>query len=366
MLISRRELLKATFFAATVAPFISTHDVLASLTSDSRAIIVGSDKSVCLINFNDFSVKRIELGFPPHGFVQHPDNPNQFVVVQKWGPGCASVDFSAGKVISQMDNANLDSFYGHGVYDPKTKNFFVTRVNKETKQGHLIGYEGKTFKKVADYQVTPGGLHDCHFLKDGRFVLASTGMQDMEYESDTRAHRVEKSALVMVDLSSGKVIDKAVVEDDDQILSHFTVLASGEIIALCTKKPLSQARHGEVYFSKAFGQPFEACNWKGQNEKMRGEMLSAAVNKDETLVAITNPGGPNIVLIDIAKRELVSSAKASTRAIVYDADSSTFISIGNTVTDRGDMLDENKKIRPSKVSSKLGHFNSSHAVVVTV
>jgi hypothetical protein len=292
-----------------------------------RYYIVGADiNSACHIDLRDQKIREVPIGFSAHSFVPHPNDPYLAIGVQKWGPSAAVIDFKKEKVLHSLARPKGTEFYGHGVFFREKNAFFVGRVELESGQGHLIGYDADTFKEVYDYPVTVGGLHDCHLLPDRTLLLASSGIKPAGPGGGAiRGQRLEASGLVHVDLATGRVLGKKLIKDENQALSHFALAEDGTIVALSSPRP--QTPSGEVYLGSVSSSDFRRLEWTDAFQK-NGEMLSVSIDKKRHVAAVTNPGGSNLFFVNMRNGEGAGHRPMRAMGVAYDPVKEQFLFSG--------------------------------------
>jgi hypothetical protein len=320
MFLTRRQFLNGLTAAALAGPWLLPPPLLASSFSDKPGYLVtNAGTKACLIDLMSNNVIAVQLDFKAHSFVQHPRRPARFLAIEKWGPNCAEVDFFERRVTRTVKCPDGFWFYGHGVSYEEGNAFFITRVDMKTGLGHLVAYDRETYVPGIDYQVAPGGLHECHMLPDQTLLVTSYGVRSYgdSDKSPEYGKRVAKTALLHVDMRNGKLLDPLIVEDENQILGHFGLGPEGTIVALSAQKPESPAQHGRVYYSAGIHDPLRPMEWpQEENAGLKGELLSAAFTPDGNAVAVTSPADGAVLLFDAKKGSFVAVQKIQTSGIV--------------------------------------------------
>lgn len=294
----------------------------------SQCLIVGSGKGAALANLTTNEIQKIDLNFAPHSFVQHPHHPKRFIGIEKWGTGGAEIDFETGK-ITQIDSLSQTQFYGHGFYHESKGCFFITRVDVYDGSGHLTGFDKETFEKKHDYRVTAGGLHDCHQMSDGSYLVACSGIRTRAFLPPIHnGEKIATSSLVQVDVNGdGKILNEMKIKDEDQVLGHFAVTQKNQILALSGPSYTAGIdKPGKLYYSPDGKQDLEEVVLPDDVLKnIKGEMLSVALNKRESRAAVTNPLGKTILLIDMNKGKFIKATGETWRGVAFDPLSDQFV-----------------------------------------
>lgn len=302
-----------------------------------RFLIVGGSGGACLIDLQARALKFLKLGFEAHSFLPHPAGGLRFIGMEKWGPSAADLDFETGAV-KPFNSGEHFHFYGHGLYSPAHKNIFITRVDHTTGLGHLVGYDPDTLEIRNDFQVTPGGLHECHWLPDGSMMVTSSGISPGGYANPQAGKRSEPSALKRVDMEGkGEVLGQLAIEDDDQILGHFTITGKGQILALSGPVPRGPP-HGYLYYSPTPTEKLRRLEMGPELEAhLKSEMLSVALNGDQTRAAVTNPASGTIILVDMVEGKILTFAHQEARSVAFDRFDGKFLTGMGALT----AIDEN-------------------------
>lgn len=344
MVMSRRQILKLLGTAAVAAPWVSTPLFAAEPKKASHIVVAGSN-SACLINIQTGELVHVPIGFMAHSFIQNLRDPMRFLAVGKWETRYAEVDFSTRGIVKAAQSA--ENFYstGHGVYSARTGSYFITRSDLSTGLGHIVGLEPGSLNVAADYQISPGGLHDCQMLPDGTVLVASTGVLDKKPESDhARAakQKVANGGLLQVDLASGRLLNTMQTADGDLAIGHFKLSSRGSILALGgTGDPrFKKDPYGHLAYSPSLGAPLRAVamNETVVPKKLFGEILSVAMNADGSTAVVTHPPTKTLLVVDMkdgsVARQLVNPAadlgvSESGNSIAYDPALDEFMLAGN-------------------------------------
>jgi hypothetical protein len=323
---SRRDFLKSLVALAAAGASFHPLQLLAGTPQERNCLIVGSDTSACLVDLEKFTAKRVDIGMRAHSFIPHPHNPMRFIAVEKWGPSSAEVDFEKStKRLLIADGG--EEFYGHGLYVKEKKAIFITRIDNAG-LGYLTGYDPETYKILHNFQVTAGGLHECHRMADNSVMIASAGSR-RPYRAGPREPWawVEHSALVRVDmLNGGKELGRLSIEDKDQVVAHFVVTRAGQILALSGPTPGVKRQQGDLFYSPDGIQPLRRLDMPADMPKpIRGEMLSVALNADHSRAVVTNPGSEQVILVDMKEGKTLKVLPQPSKNMAFDPVRNKFI-----------------------------------------
>lgn len=325
---TRRDFLAFLTASAVSGILFQPSRLIAADTPHAQCLVVGSGKGVALANLATNEVTKIDLGFSPHSFIQHPHYPKRFIAIEKWGTGGTEIDFETGTVIN-IDGNNQNQMYGHGFYNEAKDCFFITRVDVTNGNGYLSGFDRNSLKKKYDYWVTPGGLHDCHRMSDGSYLVACSGVQTRTYLPPIHnGEKVATSSLKKIDVDGdGKILAEMKIKDEDQILGHFAVTKTNQILALSGPSyAAGNEAPGKLYYSPDAKAPLEEIPLPEDVLKnIKGEMLSVALNKRESRAAVTNPMGKIILLIDMKRGRFIKAVNETWRGVAFNPQTNQFV-----------------------------------------
>lgn len=305
------------------------HSLHAAPLQTNHRYLVGTDDAVCLINLDTKNITHLQVGFKPHSFTRNPHHPSQMMTIEKWGSRGAIIQFEDGKddgkLIQRINCPENYLYFGHVVFSPFDQRYLATRVDMTTGKGYLIGFDAQTFKQVSEHNVSPGALHDCHFLPDNTLLVASEGARYIGHVDIETHSRAARSSLVQYDLYHDKVIKNIYADKEEQTLSHFQILDNGAIIALSTTaNPMA---HGNAFFCAPRGDVLKKISWSiDTDKKARGEVLSIAVDTKDGIAMLTNPDAKLAILINSATGEHIKTIDSvDARSIAYDPARGSFI-----------------------------------------
>ena len=332
-----------------------------------RTLIAGSEKTVCAVDLSTRQVAQVPVAFKPHGYAQNPRQPARIWAFEKWGRGAAEVDFVTGAVSHAFVSPENMQFFGHGFFSRDGKTCFAVREDLSTGLGHCIGFDSETYREVMDIQATPGGLHECHLLTDDTFLVASNGAPVIFKDGVMLdSPMVERSSLVHVDPVVGKVIDKKFIADDDQIIGHFALSASGTILALSSQRRSAQARHGAVYFGHVVQPTLRRVELPEPLEaKLVGEMLSIAIDEARHLAVVTNPGGARVLFIDSRTGTFLGALENKINGVVFDEALAGFIGSGRELVLLTALQDKPQRLAATDKAGAafLAGFDGAHSIL---
>ncbi|MBI1274101.1 MAG: DUF1513 domain-containing protein [Alphaproteobacteria bacterium] len=197
MLCSRRAFLagmSAFIVSACVDPKLRLGADSVSLSG--RHFVVGGEKDVFVADIAAQTLRITQVNFKTHSFLPHPHDPDKIWAIERWGPNIAEIDCRECRVTHSFHGPEKTWFFGHGVAAPGSDLIFISSVSLDTGRGHLLGYDVRTRKLVADVDVASGTLHECHALPDGTALIASSGASGLNMALPELGARLEPTALI--------------------------------------------------------------------------------------------------------------------------------------------------------------------------
>lgn len=339
----------------------------------------------CVIDLEKQTVlKQVPLQYFPHSFLSEPKNPERVWSVQRrnyymekspvpvisnepYVSRASVVNINTGDVELTVEAPADSGFRGHALFSHGGDVIFIGRVNLETAEGHLTGYDIKNGKQVADYKVSEAGMHECKLLNDGTVLAACPGLKYKDNRNPKLGSvRVAKGGIIHFDLNSGKRIARMVVEDDRQLVGHFHLLKNNDIIAIAQteyEEPIAPlvytGRMGDATLSPV---PY---NEAVPSLDTPGELFNLAVDEEKGIALISSLATSRLLLMDIGQRSFVQSIPFKYPwGATYDKANDQFIVNGFEYLA---LIDEGLKKRNELKLSNAGkykHFASGHNLLV--
>jgi hypothetical protein len=362
MLFSRRTFLKHLSMGASLMLASSPLSLLAAPSpSRRRYYLVSAQNQAFQIDLQKGTTNIVDISFNAHSYIVHPDHPSFVLGIEKWGASAAFIDLKKPAVVHAFNSPKGTEFYGHGVFLREKNAFFVTRVEMESGQGHLVGYDADTYKEVFDYPVTPGGLHECHLLPNRTLLVASSGIRPRGYGSGAqKGPRVEASGLTHVDMATGRVLGKKLIGDDNQIIGHFALAKNGNFIALSGPR-VGTSAVGQIYIGSVGSNDLRRLEWLDRYDT-KGEMLSVSIDENHRMAAVTNPTSDNLFFVDIRTGEDRGNVPRNAFGVAYDPGKEQFLFSG------GEVFYANEKEAFSPILSGFRdpspYFDGAHGLIV--
>jgi hypothetical protein len=166
---------------------------------------------------------------------------------------------------------------------------------------------------------------------------------------------------VRVDVHEGKVLGELPIDDETQSVGHFGVTSGGQILALCFSHTQSSCG---LYYSPTLAGPLRRVKFSPEIQaKLKGEMLSIALNADQTRAIVTNPLSSTIILVDMKTGEVLKTKEEAFLSVAFNPKDHSFFgafdklrSVDETLTDEGEFT----------LSDPHPSLNGNHSILVNV
>ncbi len=249
---------------------------------------------------------------------------------------------------------------GHGFFTAEADVLFIPRMDIKTGASYLTGYDPSDWRrKVADYPLGPGFIHDAQLLRDGTAMIASSGLTRYDAQS-----RVKRDELFQIDLRSGKPVRRWVFDDEKQWMSHFAMLKDGTFLAVSDGMPGNAP--GKAWRGHSDQETPREILFDGAVPPGRpGELLSLAVNEARNKAVVTNPMNARLLVVDVEHPSFVRQIPYQGYGAVFDKKLGCFIASGENLR----LLDGEGNTMTGKEAArfaKLGSFDSSHSLFAEV
>jgi hypothetical protein len=370
-MVSRRHLLKSVPMLAGAAMLGFPLFPADAAAAPEQSLVAGEGASVSIVNLASGKRVNAPLGFMPHSFVQHPRERHKVWAIERWDYAktnvkeafsVAEVDMRTGTTLRQFNVPEGSGFFGHGFFAPAGDVLFISRVDIDAGKGYLTGYDVGTFKSVANFEIQLGSVHECQLLEDGTLMAVCSGVRPLKGHSHLEGIRVEKGALFRMELKSGRILDKKIVEDDGQMAGHCGHMKTGASIVLSRPKPPVK-QNGRIYFTSGDG-PLRAVDMGEDISVQAGECLSVAVNDREHRAIVTNPENKTLLVIDTREGRLIEKLKCLASGVAYDPRSNRFIASGEKLSLISGRASRFEEWPEPKQALMEGPFTSPHCLLV--
>jgi hypothetical protein len=166
-------------------------------------------------------------------------------------------------------------------------------------------------------------------MENGLVLAANSGVNP-DPADQFGGPRVDTGALLHIDLSSGKVLQKQPVEDDGQMVGHFHHMEDDTLIMLSRPRTQAGGAPGKV-FTGTFGEGvFRQVAYTDSIKPGReGECLSLAVDEKSKRALITNPANGRILALDTQECRFVGEIPLYSQGVVFDQSTGRFVAGNN-------------------------------------
>lgn len=313
---------------ATQAMFTSRSPWLVSAASDNKGhfFVAAFDLSGQLINKVDLPARGHEVraikSKPGHALV-FARRPGEYVL---------EVDFIRGEVVRDIQVAEENRFYGHGIL-VENDNVLVTAENDyQVGKGLIVLRDNQTQQVLAQYDSGGIGPHQIALMpspQDNQIVIANGGIQTHPEHGRKKLNLATmRPNLAYMDLKSGQVIDKFHLANHHLSIRHLDVSDTGKVIAGMQYQgastdvvPLAIAHQGEekLQFLKA-----DTNIWRS----MKQYTASVCIDSTKKLIAITCPKANLLTYWHLDTQAFITSHKLKDGAGVTLAADKIYASSG--------------------------------------
>lgn len=247
-----------------------------------------------LINLDAESprAETIPLSFLGHGVSIHPHDRFRAAVFEKKGPGACLVDLRERRVLRPIVSPPSRRFYGHGAYSADGKLLYATESLVERDfEGVLTVREAESLQELGTVPTHGASPHDCLLIDDGKTLVVSNGGGPLDGGS--------APCVCYVELTSGKLLDKVVLDSPLHNTGHIALSGSGDLAVISAPRdglPSPNEQLGALSLRPCGGELTTVKRPASVVQRMRGETLSLTILESQKLVIATSPFG-NLVSI---------------------------------------------------------------------
>jgi hypothetical protein len=275
-------------------------------------VVVGNETGVVWVGASDGRIRSVETGFLAHSFLPDPHREGRVWALSKFDKQICEVDLGTARVVRTLKAENDFVVYGHGAFSRTGDILWTTQLNSTTGAGHIVGYDRANLKIVANHWVSKGVAHDCHLGEGDTLLVATSGVRYQTSKDGKwlfgdvffRDHkRFESSAVTVLDLKTGQIVGKSVVEQEDVIGSHMGIAQNGNI--LLASAPFDGKRASDskgrctLFFLKRGENPKPVVLPEEALKHVNGQMLGMSIDEKRRLAAVTIPTGPLVFYVDV-------------------------------------------------------------------
>lgn len=265
------------------------------------------------------AVERVPMTFLAHGFAVDPRRRGVAVVLEKKGPGAAVVDLVGRRALATVDPSPGHHFYGHGQFAKDGSVLYCVETELSTRRGVLSVRDRDTFRVLGDVPTFGQNPHDCVLL-DGGVMLVTNGGGPAGTE--------EHGSVCLVELATGKLLERSVVTKGEWNAGHLAVSDAGTFaVSSAPRDGLPEKESpGGVSFRRGGGPLRPMDEPRDVTGRMLGESLSVAVHEASGVAVVTNPWGNLMTLWDVREGQLLEArAMEFPRGVTLSLDGSAFV-----------------------------------------
>jgi uncharacterized protein len=167
-----------------------------------------------------------------HGIVFDPRSSRAVVLARRPGTFAIVVDVASGRVLQSFSSAADRHFYGHGAFSSDGRYLYTTENDYEAGRGTIgIRAAGEAFRLLGEFSSFGIGPHEVRLMPDGATLAVANGGIRTHPNSGRAKLNIDtmRPALVFIDASSGRLLNKAHLESHPHKLSirHIDVTNTG-------------------------------------------------------------------------------------------------------------------------------------------
>ncbi len=231
-------------------------------------------------------LRRLSLGFLPHGMAVHPRSPTRALWFEKWGPGAAFVDLAEGLLLGKPAPLPGHQFYGHGAFSPDGALAYCVETELGTGRGVISVRDASAsgdfavLGELASYGCKP---HDCVLLLPEKLLAVTNGAGDA---------LKTPGRVCLIELESGKLIERLEVPDRRLNAGHLALDSARNLAVVSAPRDgLPESELGGLSL-RGWGAPLRTLTRPASaRARMLGETLSVCIDEARALVWATNPRG---------------------------------------------------------------------------
>lgn len=232
------------------------------------------------------------LTFLGHGIAFDPRDRFRAAVFEKKGPGACLVDLREHQVVRPIESPSGRRFYGHGAYSADGSLLYATESLIENDFAGVLSVRDAVSLQELGLIPTHGvSPHDCLLIDEGKTLVVSNGGGPMDGG--------DAPCVCYVELASGKLLDKVVLDSARHNTGHIALSARGDLAVISAPRdglPNPNEQLGALSLRPHGGEVTTVKRPGSVVHRMLGETLSLTILEDSQTVVATNPYG-NLVSI---------------------------------------------------------------------
>jgi len=227
------------------------------------------------------------LTFLGHGISFDPRNRFRAAVFEKKGPGACLVDLQARQVVQPITSPSSRRFYGHGAYSADGGLLYATEsLIEDDFAGVLSVRDAVSLQELGLIPTHGVSPHDCLFIDEGKTLVVSNGGGPLDGG--------DAPCVCYVELASGKLLDKVVLDSVRHNTGHIALSARGDLAVISAPRdglPNPNEQLGAVSLRPVGGEITTVKRPGTVVQRMLGETLSLTILEKSQTVVTTNPLG---------------------------------------------------------------------------
>ncbi len=269
------------------------------------------------------AARRVALSFFGHGLAFDPTRPTRALLFEKHGPGCCELDLAALRVVRPVATVPERQFYGHGVFTADGATVLATETVTKTGKGVIVTRDGQTLERTGTFPSYGLAPHDCLLVDGGRTLAVTNGGGPVSGGG--------RPGLALIDVATQRLMESIPLADAQANAGHVAVSAAGDAVVVSAPRDGLDAHakgvHGQVSVRQLHGKGPLRSAVGDIVPRLRGEVLSLAIDDAAGVVAATNPSGGLVTLWDLTSGKLLSSVDrfAQPRGIALTRDRSAYV-----------------------------------------
>ncbi|MBX3181625.1 MAG: DUF1513 domain-containing protein [Polyangiaceae bacterium] len=229
-------------------------------------------------------LRRLSLGFLPHGMALHPRHPTRALWFEKWGDGAAFVDLAEGLLLGKPAPLPGHQFYGHGAFSPDGALAYCVETELGSGRGVISVRDASASGGFAPLGELPShGMkpHDCVLLLPEKLLAVTNGA------GDTLG---TPGRVCLIEVETGKLVEQLEVPDRQLNTGHLTFDSARNLAVVSAPRDGLPDSHAGGLSLRGWGAPFRTLP-RAARARMQGETLSVCIDEARALVWATSPRG---------------------------------------------------------------------------
>ncbi len=275
-----------------------------------------------LINPGNMKMRHFPVPFRVHVVVQNPSQPEELILISKWGEEICSFSLRTGKISRTQRAESGRRFFGHAVWDSTENGFWASEHDDPTSLGFLVlrGSDLQIRRKIPSHGMFP---HDVQLAGAGLIAVANNGdFYGYMPQGGRLAPELRISNLSWVKTSDGSLQRQVRFPELLQTagVSHFHFIPGSEEIFIGGKTAREEQKAVVIRLAADNSYKFIEATAESADH-FRGEALSFAVDTKENRVLWTHSKEKGLFYAELSggPARLVTPSRSRGIASVGDA-----------------------------------------------